>query len=212
MDKASPAAFKEMVRVMKFLLGTKDYGLRIQPGEVKDQWSLSMYTDSDWAGDKENRRSVTGFVIFLSGVPIYWRSKLQKSVSLSSSEAEYYALSEAAKEIKFVVQLLESVHVKVKFPIMVKVDNIGAIFMAENNTATGRTRHIDARYHFVREFVEEGYIKVIFVKTEENRSDMMTKNVSSDVYDKHVAEFIVSRAELDPHIVTSREGVNIGNG
>jgi len=77
---------------------------------------------------------VTGFCIFLLRVPIVWKSNSQKNVSLSSSEAEFVALSEAVKEIKFVVQVLELIGVKVKFLIIVRVDNVGAIFMAENMT------------------------------------------------------------------------------
>lgn len=101
MDGANPEAFKEMKRVIKFLLNTKTYGLKLNPKmDIKDEeWSMTVYTDSNWAGDKDNRRSVSGYIIFLKGVPILWKSRLQRTISLSSSEAEYYALSEAAKEI-----------------------------------------------------------------------------------------------------------------
>jgi hypothetical protein len=77
--------------------------------------------------------------------------------------------------------VLESLGIKVETPIIVKVDNVGAIFMADNVIAMSHTKHIDTQYLFVREFVEEGFIKVIFVKTAENKSDMFTKNVSGDV-------------------------------
>ena len=102
MDKATPAAFKEMKRVMRFVADTKEYGLRIEPDEPskdKFHWNMVAYTDSDWAGDKEDRRSVSGYVVFLLGVPILWKSKSQKSVTLSSSEAEYFAMSEAVKDV-----------------------------------------------------------------------------------------------------------------
>ena len=65
--------------------------------------------------------------------------------------------------------------------------------MCENTTATARTRHIDARYHFIREFIEEGYIKIIFVKSEDNSADIFTKNVNGDVYRKHVDEYLMSK-------------------
>ena len=73
----------------------------IQQG--KDEQDLLVYTDLDWAGNRDSRKSFTGFILFLMGFPVLWRSKQQSSVSLSSAEAEYYALSEAAKEIKFVL-------------------------------------------------------------------------------------------------------------
>ena len=106
-------------------------------------------------------------------------------MTLSSSEVEYVALSEAAKEIKFVAQLLESMGIKVKKPIVVRVDNIGASFMAENVSTSQRTKHIDVRYKFVNEFVFAGFLKIVFVKTEENKSDIFTKNVQSELNDKH---------------------------
>jgi hypothetical protein len=201
MDKATPAAFKEMKRVMKFIVSTKDYGLQIAPVRPKSEvikWNMVVYTDSDWAGDKDNRRSVSGYVIFLLGVPILWKSKLQRSVSLSSSEAEYYALSEAAKEIKFIVMILKAIEVEVEMPITVKVDNVGAIFMAENVSANSRTKHVDTRYHFIRDFVEDGVIKIVFVRTHENKADIFTKNVSSEVYNSHVNDFVEDRKNVEP--------------
>jgi hypothetical protein len=80
---------------------------------------MTAFTDSDWAGDKDNRISITGYIVFLLGAPILWKSKAHKSVSLSSNEAQYYALSEAAKEIKFVVQILLSMGIPVQLPIIV---------------------------------------------------------------------------------------------
>jgi hypothetical protein len=97
----------------------------------------------------DNRRNIFGYIIFLLGCPVVWKSKQQQSVTLSSSEAEYVALSEAAREIKFVVQVLESIGIKVKYPTTMHVDNIGAIFMSENGSATKQTRHVYTRYRFV---------------------------------------------------------------
>jgi hypothetical protein len=125
-----------------------------------------------------------------------WKSKSQKSVTLSSSEAEYFALSEAAKDVKFIVMVLQSLGIKVKTPIIIKVDNIGAIFMAENVSTTSRTKHIDTRYHFVREFVVDSFIKIVSVKTTENKSDMFTKNVSGDAYDEHIDNYIIDRKDI----------------
>jgi hypothetical protein len=85
------------------------------------------------------------------GVPIFWKSGAQKAIALSSSEAKYYAMAEAAKEIRFIVQVLESLNIKITKPIVVYVDNIGAIFTSENASVTSRTHHVDARYHFMRE-------------------------------------------------------------
>ena len=93
--------------------------------------------------------------MFLCGVPIVWRSKQQKTVALSSSEAEFVAISEAVKEILFVLQLLRTMGIPVEIPVKVRVDNMGAIFMSENASSGIRTRHMDTRYHFVREQVSD---------------------------------------------------------
>ena len=130
------------------------------------------------------------------GVPLTWKSKSQKSVTLSSSEAEYVALSEAAKEIKFVYQLLQSIGIEIELPITVKVDNVGAIFMSENTSMSGRTKHVDVRYRYVNEMVMDGFLKIKFVKTEENVADIFTKNVSSEIYRKLTPAFLVKNDHL----------------
>jgi hypothetical protein len=147
MDGATQAAKKEMNRVIKFVLDTKDYGLKIEPkiSSSEDNWDIVIYTDSDYGGDKESRISVTGYIVYLLGVPICWKFKSQRLVTLSSSEAEFVSLSEGAKEIKFIVQVLITMGIKVKLPVIVLVDNMGAIFMAENVTTSGRTKHVDIR-------------------------------------------------------------------
>ena len=190
MDGASLAAYREMQRVIKFVLDTKLYCLKLQPKHECEEWDLVSFCDSDWAGDPESRISVTGFIMYLLGVPICWRSKAQKGVTLSSSEAEYVAMSEAVKEIRFIFYLLTSMLIEVKLPIIVRCDNVGAIFMAENSSSGVRTRHVDIRYHFVREHVVDDFIKIVFVKSCDNDADLFTKNVSKDTYTKHMNNFL----------------------
>ena len=183
-----------MFRVIKYVLDTRSKGLRIEPtfGD-SGPWDLVCFSDSDYAGDPESRRSVSGFILYVKGVPISWRSKAQRSVTLSSSEAEWVALSEAVKEIMFVVQLLESMKIKVKLPVTVRVDNVGAIFMSKNISTSSRTKHVDIRTKYVNEYVEDGIIKIIFVQSSDNDSDIMTKNVSGDLLEKHAEKLIVDK-------------------
>ncbi len=86
-----------------------------------------MFTDTDYAGDPVTRRSVSGYVIYVHNVPVCWRTKAQRSVILSSTEAEWVALSEAVKEVIFLIQLCDSTKIKIQFPVEVRVDNVGAI-------------------------------------------------------------------------------------
>ena len=107
-------------------------------------------------------------------------------MSLSSSEAEYIAISEDVKEVMFVIQLLESMKILVEYPVIVRVDNIGAIFM-ESNIMTGScTEHMGIRYKCINEYVEDGIIKIIFVKSSDNESGILTKNLSAELCEKHL--------------------------
>jgi hypothetical protein len=91
--------------------------------------------------------------LFVIGVPLLWRSKAGKGVTMSSTEAEYVAMSEAAREVKFVVQLLLDLDIPVRLPVTIYCDNVGAIFLSGNATISVRTRHISTRAHFVREMI-----------------------------------------------------------
>ena len=92
----------------------------------------------------------------MHGVPICWKSKAQQSVTLSSTEAEWVALSEAIKEVIFLINLLGSMRINVQLPVIVRVDNVGAIFMSENLTTTSRTKHIDIRSKYVVNMLRMG--------------------------------------------------------
>ena len=198
MDRANQTHFKEGLRIVKFVLDTKTLGLRIEPNVLhKLVWQIVLWSDSDWGADKDNRLSVSGLALFVNNVLVAWRSKQQKCAALSSSEAEFVAVSEAVKEVLFVLQVLNSVGIQVQTPVIVRVDNMGAIFMSDNATSSTRTRHIDIRWHFTRNLVKDKVIEIIFCKSAENKADGYTKNVSTDVYEAHSPDFIMDRSELE---------------
>jgi len=138
-----------------------------------------------------------GCCIFLMGVPISWKSHAQQSVMLSSSEAKFMALLEAAKEIKFIVQVMLSIGIKVEMPIVVHEDNVGAIFMAENVSTSGHTKHVDICYHYVRKFIEDSFICIVYVHTKLNKADMFTKNVVGEIHDAHDMSFYWKPSDLN---------------
>jgi hypothetical protein len=181
LGNATEAAYKEMLRCAKFVIETKNKGLKLHPVVgANGLWTLEVYSDSDWAGDPDGRKSVGCFIIFLNGVPIAWRLRSQKVVSLSSSEAKFYACAEACREIPFIAQILLFLGIQVQTPVDVWIDNVGAIFMTENRTSQSRTRHMDTRWWYVSQMQEEDkLIKVKFVRTKENVSDIGTKNVDA---------------------------------
>ena len=109
---------------------------------------------------------------------------------MSSSEAEFVSLSEAAKEVKCIVQVIESMEIKVKKPVT--INNIGAIYMAKDSKASQHSKHIDVRYKYVTEFIDERFCEVIFVKTEINQSDGFTKNLDGN-YIRNTPRILSSR-------------------
>jgi len=210
MDRANKAHQKALYRVIKFVAQTKERRLVLSPKLEELTWELKAYSDSDFAGDTETRKSVSGFIIYLCGVAISWRSKGQKSVSLSSTEAEYMAISEVAMEILYIVGILKFLGVPLKYPIEVNVDNIGAVYLAKNATTGNRTKHIDTRYHFVREYIEDGIVKVVFVRSEANDADIFTKNLNADTFNKHCNS--IGLEDMEPPTTPkmgNRKGVEI---
>ena len=140
LDGATDAHWKALIRTIKYVLDTKMYALRIKPNLKKGMFHLEGFLDSDFAGDRETRFSVHGYIIYFCGAPISWKSKASKSVTLSSTEAEYFAASETAKELMFVYGLLEGMGMKerLELPFTLRIDNTGAMYLA-NNHATDKT-------------------------------------------------------------------------
>ena len=108
-----------------------------------------------------------------------------KSVVLSTTEAEYMAMSEVVKELKFIVQLLQTLNIEVELPITVYMDNVGAIWLSNNRTTSDRTKQIDIRSSFVKEYQEDGKIINQFMKSEENEADIFTKNPTNVSFHNH---------------------------
>ena len=196
MDAPVPVHLKEMYNLIRFVLSTKDYGLKFKLIKSIRKWVLKALSDSDFASDKEMRISVYGYVIYFCGILIAWRSKGMKSVVLSTPEAEYMALSEVVKELKFIMQLLQTMNITVELPITVHVDNVGAIWLSNNRNTGDRTKHIDIRTSFVKEYQGDGKIIIKFVKSEDNEADIFTKNTSNIIFQKHQEKLVWDKKEV----------------
>lgn len=159
------------MRVLRYLQGTKNVGITYSKGETV----LVGYADSDWAGDQDTRRSVTGYVYVLCGAAISWGSKLQPTVALSSSEAEYMAACYAIQEAVHLRLLLKSLGYEQQGHTVIFEDNQGCIYMSQNPVMHKRAKHIDIRFHFVRERVADGTVKLVYVETENQLADLLTK-------------------------------------
>ena len=122
--------------------------------------NLKTFVDAEFAGDQDNRRSIMGRVIYLNDAPIGWNSKAMNSVTLSSMEAEYISMLEGLKGLKFIFMCLKYLKMKVNLPMLVLIDNIGAIEMLDLKMGKCRTKHVDTRYHWIREFVNDDIVTV----------------------------------------------------
>jgi hypothetical protein len=210
MDGATDIHLKAMQRVMEFVSATKQHQLTIFP-KFKERHNIQGFSDSNFASDKDTRRSVTGFAIFYAGTLVSWKSKAQQCVTLSTTEAEYVAASQCANEMEFVRLVLQSVGETVNLPMKLRVDNTGAIDLMKNWSTNGRSKHIDVRFHYLRELVEQGMLQVDFVKSEDNTADIFTKNLASELFGKHSkglgmqANNVAVASSRDAH----KEGVRI---
>ena len=188
-DRATKDYVDSLLRVIKFAVDTKNKLLvYILRGESKQIWELRAYSDSDWAGDANDRRSITGFCIFLNGCLIPWKLRRQKTVTLLLSEAEYVAVAEVCAAILFIKTILDFLQLKIDLPITVMCDNVGAIFFVRNSKNSGRTKHINIKYHFIREYIIDGTVQVQFVRSGNNFADPLTKNMSKESYVKNSSE------------------------
>lgn len=158
-------------RVLRYLKGTCDRGIFYS----KEKVPLVGYADSDWGGSLEDRRSFTGYTFTMNGGAIAWDSKKQPTVALSTTEAEYMALSEAAKEAIHIKKFLRELGMDDVESLKILNDNVSAQRLATNPVYHARTKHIDIRHHFVREVVESGQVTIEHVGTNSMPADILTK-------------------------------------
>jgi len=193
--KAQRAHVVALDRVMEYCLNTKDRGMVIKPegnwNSKKDgiRMKVEGYSDSDYAKDLDGRRSVSGYGVFVNKAPVCVKSKMQESVTLSVTEAELVAATQCVQEMLYVKKVIESIGLHVELPMILKMDNKGAKDLINNWSVGGRMRHIEVKYYFLRELKEKGLIKVEWIRSEDNCSDIFTKNLSRVTFNKHIQRF-----------------------
>ena len=159
--------------VVRYLNSTKNYRM-VFNGSLDA--GLIAYTDSDWAADQIKRRSVTGYFFELANCIFSWQSRAQKTVALSSTEAEYMALSDTSRQAVWIQSLLGELGFSIP-TVPICGDNQASIFIGSNPVQERRSKHIDIRYHYVRQLIEERKIDLYFVEGAENPADLFTKNL-----------------------------------
>jgi transposase InsO family protein len=171
-------------RVLRYLAGSINHKLTFGGdghGRSKGDHGLVFgYCDADWATSIDDRRSITGWVFLAAGGAISWQSQRQKSVALSTVEAEYMAQCQAVKEAIWLRSLLGEVGLGCTTPMTIFTDSQGAMALAKNPEHHQRSKHIDIRYHFIREQVAQGAIELVYIPTSEMTADQLTKPLSRD--------------------------------
>ncbi|KAJ1039061.1 hypothetical protein NDA10_002095 [Ustilago hordei] len=175
MREPSQEHYQAAQRVLRYLESTRQVGLVYRASESQEP--LVAHSDANWASDATiQRRSTSGSVALVYGNPVAWKSATQKCVSLSAVEAEFIAATEATREVLFLKQLLRSIGIATGTPTVYS-DNTGCIQVSKDPAQHWKLKHIDTKYHFVRNNVQEGRVQIKYVDTTRNLADVLTKPI-----------------------------------
>ena len=176
--------WKAVKWLFRYLVGTADRALVFGGADFRRDFSEAIegYVDSDYAGCLDSRKSITGFVFTAYGTAVSWKGNLQGVVALSTTEAEYIALTEAVKEAMWLRGIAEELRVQTE-GITIYCDNQSAIHLTRHQAHHERTKHVDVRFHFIRDVLEKHQAEVEKVGTEDNPADMITKVLPGNKFD-----------------------------
>ncbi|KAK2411591.1 putative mitochondrial protein [Trifolium repens] len=181
MEHPTTTHLKAAKRILRYIKGTTNLGLYYS---VSDDYKLVGYSDSDWGGDVDDRKSTTGFVFYIGNTAFTWMSKKQPIVTLSTCEAEYVAATSCVCHAIWLRNLLKELNLPQKEPTKIFVDNKSTIALAKNPVFHDRSKHIDTRYHYIRECVANNNVKLEYVKTHDQAADIFTKPLKREDFVK----------------------------
>lgn len=164
----------ELKRVLKYLKGTAHYKLALGKLNFTEE-KFYGYADANWAEDKTDRKSNSGYVFFVNGAIVSWACRKQRCVALSSTEAEFISLSEACQEAFWIRQLLEDMQQTIESPTTIYEDNQSALKLIEDGKLSNRSKHIDIRHKYIRDYTERNLVICKYCPTESMLADMLTK-------------------------------------
>ena len=171
--------------ILRYLAGTPDRGILY----TRDGGPLVGWTDADWANDRLTRKSISGYVFVLAGGAVSWMSKQQSTVATSSTHAEYIAAAEALKELVWLRRLLGELCHGTSDATTLHIDNRAADLLARNPVNHAATKHIDVRYHYIRECVQDGSVSLKLIGTKDMAADVLTKSLARVKHDRFCQMF-----------------------
>ncbi|KAJ9560396.1 hypothetical protein OSB04_005556 [Centaurea solstitialis] len=174
------AHWNALKRIIRYLQGTTDYGLHLR---YSSALSIRAYTDADWAGCPDTRRSTSGYCVYLGDNLISWSSKRQSTISHSSAEAEYRGVANVVAEICWLRNLLLELHRPLTKASLVYCDNVSAIYLSGTPVQHQRTKHIELDIHFVREHVQKGLVRILHMSSRFQIADIFTKGLPRVLFD-----------------------------
>lgn len=175
-------------RVLRYLNGYRNVGLKfggIIEGKLNNnKLIIEAFSDADWANDPIDRKSISGWIVKLNGNPIVWKSKKQRSVALSTCEAELYALASAIEDVMWLIDLLEELGLSVESPCTLWCDNESTVHVSKNNIKSERIKHVSTKYAFIVDEATKGTIIPKWISTVDQQADILTKSVGKIIFEK----------------------------
>jgi hypothetical protein len=203
LDRATDTHWNAAIRVLLYLKGTMTYGLPLGgKGNSTNDLSnstndLTAYVDADFANDTADYKSITGYMIFFNGSVISWSSKKQKSVTLSSTESEFIALTDVAKELLWIQPIYRFLGIQsITECTIILEDNLPVINLALNQQTKGRTKHLNVKVKFIAQLIEEKIFKIQKVKSANNCADQLTKAQGKTLFIKQRNIYMADRPTL----------------
>lgn len=182
MSRPTKLHFHAVKRVLRYLKGTLDYGIWYKRGSAAE---LKVFTDSDYAGDVDGRKSTSGYTFMMSGGAVAWSSKKQSVVALSTTEAEYIAAAICACQVIWMRRILQEMEFALEDNVTtILCDNTSTIKLSVNQVFYNRSKHMDVRYHFLRNLVNDGVVRLEYCGTQDQLADIFTKPLKKDSFQK----------------------------
>jgi hypothetical protein len=185
--------WRAAIRVLRYLKGTKKHGNLFDgtgvtftdKGDGTSQMGspVHIYCDADYAGDLDDRRSMSGLMVSIAGCLVYWRAKKQGGVTLSTMESEIVSLGTAVQFNEYIVALLTELGIETEMPSVIREDNQSAIAYTKNAKNQSKARHIGVRFHYIRESVRDGKVRIIYCPTDQMLADIFTKRLPTDQFE-----------------------------